>query len=114
MLNSHITQAPSSDDNTIISSSGTTPSSSTLTPMNNDLQRNLPRILKRRTGDIIQTLSSCRSSSTKNGYDHSPPNTPPFERETDDSNESVIIEKSTKKRKSAQQNLSKLRKIFLR
>jgi hypothetical protein len=121
MINSHITQKTSSDDNTIISSSGTTPSSSTLTPINNDLQRNLPRILRRRTGDIIQTLASCRSSSTKNGYDHSPPCTP-FDRESDDSNETVvnvsnetvINEKSTKKRKSAQQNLSKLRKIFLR
>ncbi|PKK70617.1 hypothetical protein RhiirC2_746095 [Rhizophagus irregularis] len=110
MINSNITQATSSDDNTIISSSGTTPSSSTLTPINNDLQRNLPRILRRRTGDIIQSLSSCRSSSTKNGYDHSPPSTP-F---SDDSNEPIINEKSTKKRKSAQQNLSKLRKIFLR
>ncbi|RGB37861.1 hypothetical protein C1646_693539 [Rhizophagus diaphanus] len=110
MINSNITQATSSDDNTIISSSGTTPSSSTLTPINNDLQRNLPRILRRRTGDIIQSLSSCRSSSTKNGYDHSPPSTP-F---SDDSNETIINEKSTKKRKSAQQNLSKLRKIFLR
>lgn len=110
MINSNITQATSSDDNTIISSSGTTPSSSTLTPINNDLQRNLPRILRRRTGDIIQSLASCRSSSTKNGYDHSPPSTP-F---SDDSNETIINEKSTKKRKSAQQNLSKLRKIFLR
>ncbi|RIA84144.1 hypothetical protein C1645_784760 [Glomus cerebriforme] len=112
-ISTNITQITSSDDTTIISSSGTVPSSSTLTPSNNDLQRTIPRLLKRRTGDIIQSLASCRPSSTKNGYDHSPPSTP-SERDSDDSNESVTNEKSTKKRKSAQQNLSKLRKIFLR
>jgi len=116
-MSSNITHITSSDDHTIISCSGT-PSSSTIAPSNNhDLQRNLPRILRRRTGDIFQSLASCRPSSTKNGYDPSPPSTPSSERDSrdsEDSNESVINEKSTKRKKPVQQNISRFRKIFLR
>ncbi|CAG8475348.1 14383_t:CDS:1, partial [Acaulospora colombiana] len=38
--------------------------------------RKVPRLIKRKTGDIIQSLASCRPTSTKNGYDYSPPATP--------------------------------------
>ncbi|CAG8512024.1 18163_t:CDS:1 [Acaulospora morrowiae] len=34
--------------------------------------RSVPRLIKRKTGDIIQSLASCRPTSTKNGYDYSP------------------------------------------
>ncbi|CAG8540483.1 6776_t:CDS:2 [Cetraspora pellucida] len=41
----------------------------------------MPRLIKFKTGDLIQTLASCRPTSTKNGYDFSPPSTPiPFDK----------------------------------
>ncbi|CAG8653100.1 8449_t:CDS:2 [Cetraspora pellucida] len=49
----------------------------------------MPRLIKFKTGDIIQTLASCRPTSTKNGYDFSPPSTPiPFDKNeiSDDDN----------------------------
>ncbi|CAI2167146.1 10506_t:CDS:2 [Funneliformis geosporum] len=95
-------------------STSVTPTSSTLTPTkDHDLQRSIPqipRLLRRRTGDIIQSLASCRPSSTKNGYDYSPPCTPSSD---SDENESMMEEKSANRKKSAR-NLSRFRKIFLR
>ncbi|CAG8824529.1 1532_t:CDS:1, partial [Racocetra persica] len=48
---------------------------------NDPKSRGMPRLIKFKTGDIIQTLASCRPASTKNGYDFSPPSTPiPFDK----------------------------------
>ncbi|CAG8436325.1 3041_t:CDS:2 [Diversispora eburnea] len=90
-------------DTTLSTSSRRSPTSTICTNEQRSTESSRGGMLKRKTGDIIQSLASCRPTSTKIGYDSdsgiSGEESDPEVEDYEDINEQVINEKLQKQRK---------------